>query len=488
MKNKKALLFSLAAILSGSTLMAQQNWKVGGNALTATGKFGSTSANDINFISNNVSRISLKSSGNLRINSDQTSILFANPGATPKPMMFIYESGNSNTARMVMAYSPLFPNYGLKYNGFDKFDFTNGAFTALDVDLTNSRIGVGTGSPKTRLHVVNGISGVSPIANTTITAENNTNNYISVLTPSSAESGILFGNPANAASGGIIYNNGGAQNGFQFRTFGNITRMTLTNEGNLAVGTNNPENFKLKIVHDNNPLHGLAIENSTLSEFEWSFFTGGGNSPLNLFRDGALMGQFSFPSGQYLALSDEKLKTNIRAMSSVLEKINQLKPSTYQFKKAIGEQDYDGFIAQDVMKIFPSLVSHFVNKESNTDVYTMNYSGFGVIAIKGIQELMKQNEQKDSAIKDLQKQIDELKAIVLKGNTAAEAKINTSLTNVLLEQNMPNPFTNATTIRYNIPQKFVTAQIIITDNNGRQIKQVNISSPGKGSINVEASS
>ena len=44
------------------------------------------------------------------------------------------------------------------------------------------------------------------------------------------------------------------------------------------------------------------------------------------------------------------------------------------------------------MKIFPSLVSHTVFKENNTDVYTMNYSGFGVIAIKGIQELIKIND------------------------------------------------------------------------------------------------
>ena len=37
---------------------------------------------------------------------------------------------------------------------------------------------------------------------------------------------------------------------------------------------------------------------------------------------------------------------------------------------------------------------HNVNKESYLDVYTMDYSGFGVIAIKGIQELQPIIEEK----------------------------------------------------------------------------------------------
>ena len=49
-------------------------------------------------------------------------------------------------------------------------------------------------------------------------------------------------------------------------------------------------------------------------------------------------------------------------MPSVLQKINQLKPSTYQFKNG-DAQMYNGFIAQDVMKVFPSLVTHLVNPQ-----------------------------------------------------------------------------------------------------------------------------
>jgi uncharacterized delta-60 repeat protein len=55
-----------------------------------------------------------------------------------------------------------------------------------------------------------------------------------------------------------------------------------------------------------------------------------------------------------------------------------------------------------------------------------------------------------------------------------------------IQQNFPNPFTNATTINYSLPDKFSSAQIIITDKNGRQLKQLNLSS-GKGSVHIDAS-
>lgn len=397
MNRKLLITTAVAAVFSSATSMAQ-NWKTAGNTLTATDKLGSKNAQDVNFISNNVTRMSLTKTGDLKIASDQTAIQFPNPGSKPKPMMFIYQSGSVNTSRMVFAYSPGFPNFGLQYTLGDKLDFLGSGISAMSVDLARRSVGIGT--------------------------------------------------------------------------------------------TNN-ENFKLKVVHDNNLLNGLAIENSTAPGIEWSLFTGAVNSPLNFIRDGALLGQIQFPSGQYVALSDERFKTNIHPMASVLEKINQLKPSTYQFKNATDKGDYDGFIAQDVMKIFPSLVTHTVNKESNTDVYLMNYSGFGVIAIKGIQELVKVNEELrkentevKSEIKNLKSEIEELKAIVLKGSQLQQRE-SVSLTSASLEQNMPNPFTNTTTIHYNLPQKFATAQIIITDNSGKTIKQLNVSA-GKGIVNVDA--
>ena len=96
----------------------------------------------------------------------------------------------------------------------------------------------------------------------------------------------------------------------------------------------------------------------------------------------------------------------------MLEKINQLKPSVYQFKNTTDKQEYNGFIAQDVLKIFPSLVLHTVNTERKLDVYTLNYSGFGVIAIKGIQELLAIITEQNEKIALLEKQVSKLEATI----------------------------------------------------------------------------
>ena len=72
-------------------------------------------------------------------------------------------------------------------------------------------------------------------------------------------------------------------------------------------------------------------------------------------------------------------------------------------------------------------------------------------------------------------------------NTSAQQYNITVNDAASLEQNIPNPFTSSTTITYSLPQKFSSAKIVITDKNGRALKQLNIAVPGKGTIHVDAS-
>ena len=66
--------------------------------------------------------------------------------------------------------------------------------------------------------------------------------------------------------------------------------------------------------------------------------------------------------------------------------------------------------------------------------------------------------------------------------TAQVATVNAAS----LHQNVPNPFKNATTIRYNLPQQYNSAKIVIS-NNGKLLKEINLSGKGQGSVNVDAS-
>jgi TolA-binding protein len=137
----------------------------------------------------------------------------------------------------------------------------------------------------------------------------------------------------------------------------------------------------------------------------------------------------------------------------------------------------------------------YVPKDENGN-YSLAYSQFVVPLVKAVQELSKMNDEKDARIDELQKQnnalekrIERLEAMMNWQSATLASSQSTkmiSITDASLEQNIPNPFTNTTTINYTLPKKFTTAQILISDRNGKVLKQVNVSGTGKGTLNVKA--
>jgi hypothetical protein len=99
------------------------------------------------------------------------------------------------------------------------------------------------------------------------------------------------------------------------------------------------------------------------------------------------------------------------------------------------------------------------------------------------------------AIQEQQKEIEELKKGTASNNPAAQSTasvaevdaINVKLSAASLEQNIPNPLRNTTSIRYNIPADVKNASLIITDMNGKAIKQLSVKA-GSGIVNIDASS
>ncbi len=111
--------------------------------------------------------------------------------------------------------------------------------------------------------------------------------------------------------------------------------------------------------------------------------------------------------GNYFNSSDKKLKENINGLQKVLPSVLQLNPVTYNYINIKNAKTKNiGFIAQDVESYFPELVS-MVSDNKGAELKGINYSGFGVIAIKAIQEQQK-------IIDDLQSQINELKLQIQK--------------------------------------------------------------------------
>ncbi|MEO1414485.1 MAG: tail fiber domain-containing protein [Bacteroidota bacterium] len=211
--------------------------------------------------------------------------------------------------------------------------------------------------------------------------------------------------------------------------------------------------------------------------------------------------------------SDRKLKRNIKEESGNLERLMQLNTYTYSFKT--DEYDYmglptepqHGLIAQELEKVYPELVKEYAApilrlNEEETDIVqdgvmyykSVNYTNLVPVLIGAIKEMQTQNVQevaeRDAQIASYETRIANLEATIaeLKG-TASDAPVNTSWSNfgeAELMQNTPNPFTEQTTIRYNLPENFESAVLFVYDMNGRQVNSFNNLSR-KGSLTIEGS-
>jgi hypothetical protein len=148
---------------------------------------------------------------------------------------------------------------------------------------------------------------------------------------------------------------------------------------------------------------------------------------------------------------------------------------------------YTGFIAQEVEQSAKKLGYDFsgVDKpKSENGFYGLRYGEFVVPLVKAVQELSKKADRADSLqnrVNQLEARLAKLEALI-KGNSTT----STSLSNTILEQNAPNPFDHSTSIKYAIPSGFQSAQLVITDNAGRTIKAIPLTSDS-GVVNVDGS-
>lgn len=84
--------------------------------------------------------------GNLNFTEGTQSIQFANPGTEPAPMMYLFESGTTNTDRMIFSHSPSFPTWGLQYKDVtDQLDFLGAGSSRMSINLSSGDIGIGSG-------------------------------------------------------------------------------------------------------------------------------------------------------------------------------------------------------------------------------------------------------------------------------------------------------------------------------------------------------
>ena len=193
-------------------------------------------------------------------------------------------------------------------------------------------------------------------------------------------------------------------------TFGET--MRIKGNGNVGIGTTNPNallqfpnnilNRKIVLwesANNDNQYYGFGINGGVFryqvggTADNHVFYAGVNSTTSNeLFR---IQGNGNaILAGTLTQLSDINLKKNIQPLQNSLQKIQQLNGYTYNWKDENNKAQQIGLIAQEVQQQFPQLVVENNNKLS------VNYSGMIPVLLE--------------AIKEQQKQIDELKQLLLK--------------------------------------------------------------------------
>jgi Chaperone of endosialidase len=219
-----------------------------------------------------------------------------------------------------------------------------------------------------------------------------------------------------------------------------------------------------------------------------------GYSPVSLNFGSIVNINGNLNAANYTGPSDVSLKNTVNTLPNSLNKIKSLRPVTYKWNNPNDSMMaglHAGFIAQEVDTVIPQLV-----RTETNGLKSLAYIEMIPYLVSAMQELIKQNKQQDSVIQVLTQNVASCcsnsaarQTGITGNNPKALTQINVNLSDVdmiVLNQNVPNPFAEQTTITYNVPEKYGFAQLIFKTLEGKIIKTVDITKKGRGQVNVFA--
>ena len=140
--------------------------------------------------------------------------------------------------------------------------------------------------------------------------------------------------------------------------------------------------------------------------------------------------------------------------------------------QVLTKQHY-GLDAEQLSEVYPDLVY-----ENEDGTKSINYVEMVPLLVQAIKELSSElTELKGTSSKKVKGK---------KETTSIEEPI-AEVDMVRMDQNKPNPFSESTVIKLNIPKDTKSATIFIYDLSGKQVKSIPISERGKTDITVYAS-
>ena len=174
--------------------------------------------------------------------------------------------------------------------------------------------------------------------------------------------GIFSG--SNASGGGFYANSGDSSARIMA---GSAERARIDSSGNLLVGTTNTSpsagtGLKLLIGADgaNTAKYSVVTAATTNSTYSYMHYSTGASAYRMYVGDG---GTIYATSTTITAISDQRLKENIRDLDDGLNKVMALKPRKFDWKQGKGKDKKDdrGWIAQEFEQVFPDMIDQWVD-------------------------------------------------------------------------------------------------------------------------------
>ncbi|MCH8210312.1 MAG: tail fiber domain-containing protein [Planctomycetes bacterium] len=120
-------------------------------------------------------------------------------------------------------------------------------------------------------------------------------------------------------------------------------------------------------------------------------------------------------TGAYLNCSDARFKENVQPLTDSLEKVLKLRGVQFDWKRdefpehRFSQDRQVGFVAQEVAKVLPELVS---GGDGDQEFYSVSYVGLVPVLVEAIKELNGHVQQRDAQITELQARLTALETLV----------------------------------------------------------------------------
>ena len=330
--------------------------------------------------------------GSLTFTDPQASIKFPATVSTNSPMIYMFSSGTQNTNRMVISHSPSFPTWGIEYNDTnDVMHFRSSNGRMFSFELFSGNLGFGIENPDFHIDLVGRMR---------LRSDGNLSNspgiWFSALDNEFDRAFIGMSEPDSCLG---IYSQHLAKWAVEFEVM-REPRIGI----NIPEGS--PPRSELHLYHSNfgGSNDGVRIQNEGANWNYWNLYTSNSTGMFEFYNEGIKRATIDPVSGAYTAVSDSRLKQNISDLAEVLPSVMALQPKKYQYTNVESDRYYSGFLAQDLEKVFPEFVYYGGDDQV---VYTVNYAGLSVIALKAIQE-------QQAKIESLESEVGQLKAAVAK--------------------------------------------------------------------------